>query len=120
MSAFKQKLLNDLIAVEIEEETGTIRMPDWQKPLRGVVVAVGPGKMLYDGTRAPMEVGIGDRVVFSANAGMETSYGIHTSLRMMKDDDVLGILEETCPDCGYEGVHSLFCTAEIEREGLLS
>ena len=99
MSEFKQKLLNDLIVVKLIDEPPTrIKLPDWQRTLRGTVIAVGPGKMLYSGERAPMETRVGDTVSFGAAAGMDTSYGGHVNVRMMKDTDVDTVLRDTRVD----------------------
>ncbi len=86
---FSQRLLDDLIAVELlDKAEGVIKLPDWQRTLRGEVVAVGPGRMLPLGERAPMECRIGDTVSFSATAGMDSSYGIGKNIRLMRDSDV--------------------------------
>lgn len=95
MSEFKQQLLNDLIVVQLlDPVNGRIKLPDWQRVLRGVVLAVGPGAMLYSGERAPMETKVGDTVSFGAAVGMDTSYGAHMNVRMMRDSDVDAVLEE--------------------------
>lgn len=95
MSEFKQQMLNDLIVVQIYDPVPTrIKLPDWQKTLRGTVVAVGPGKMLYSGVRAEMMTKVGDVVSFGAATGMETSYGGHVNVRVMRDSDVDAVLEE--------------------------
>ena len=67
---------------------GRIKLPDWQKYLRGTVIAVGPGKMLPFGERAPMETKVGDVVTFSPTAGMASDYGVGKQVRMMRDVDV--------------------------------
>lgn len=88
---FKQKLLDDFIVVEmmgVPAAQGLIKLPDWQRTLRGRVVAVGPGRMLPLGERAPMETKVGDVVTFAATAGMETDYGVRNKIRMMHDVDV--------------------------------
>ncbi len=86
---FSQQLLDDLIAVELLDKVeGVIKLPDWQRILRGEVVAVGPGRMLPLGERAPMECSVGDRVSFAATAGMDSSYGIGKKIRIMRDTDV--------------------------------
>jgi len=57
-----------------EEKTrGGILLPDTakNKPQRGEVLAVGPGKMTDDGTRAPMTLKVGDKVLFTSWAGDE-------------------------------------------------
>jgi chaperonin GroES len=69
--------LGDKVVVEaVEEEaktTGGIFLPDTakQKPYEGKVVAVGSGRVLESGDRAPMAVKVGDRVVYSKYGGNE-------------------------------------------------
>jgi chaperonin GroES len=69
--------LGDKVVVEaVEEEaknTGGIFLPDTakQKPYEGKVVAVGSGRVLENGDRAPMGVKVGDRVVYSKYGGNE-------------------------------------------------
>ena len=69
--------LKDRIVVRpLEEETrtaGGIYLPDTakEKPQQGEVMAVGPGKMLDNGERAPMPLGAGDKVIFGKYAGTE-------------------------------------------------
>lgn len=90
---FSQKLLDDLIAVALlDKAEGVIKLPDWQRILRGEVVAVGPGRMLPLGERTPMECSVGDIVSFAATAGMDSSYGVGQSIRMMRDTDVDAIV----------------------------
>ena len=94
---FRQILLDDMIAVELLGEPaakGRIKLPDWQKYLRGKVIAVGPGKMLPFGERAPMETKVGDVVTFSPTAGMESDFGIGRAVRMMRDADADTVEEE--------------------------
>lgn len=86
---FRQKLMNDLVAVALlDKAEGRVLLPDWQRILRGIVVAIGPGRMLPLGERAPMECSVGDRVTFAATAGMDSSYGVGKSIRIMRDSDV--------------------------------
>jgi chaperonin GroES len=90
---FSQRLLDDLIAVALLDKTdGLIKLPDWQRTLRGEVVAIGPGRMLPLGERAPMECSVGDKVSFSAAAGMDSSYGVGKAVRIMRDTDVDAVL----------------------------
>lgn len=69
--------IGDKVVVEVFEEeektAGGIYLPDTakKKPQEGRVVAVGPGRVLQDGTRAPMAVKVGDRVIFSKYGGNE-------------------------------------------------
>lgn len=88
---FRQNLLDDFIVVALLEEPaamGRIKLPDWQRTLRGEVIAAGPGRMLPFGERAPMECKPGDLVTFSATAGMDTDYGVGKKVRLMHDSDV--------------------------------
>lgn len=93
MSDYKQHLIDDLVAIEMMDTTkGRIKLPDWQKTLRGTVIGVGPGKMLAGGDRAPMAVKVGDLVSFAATAGMESQYA-GAAIRVMHDSDVDAVLE---------------------------
>lgn len=95
---FRQRLLDDMIAVEMLGEPaskGRIKLPSWQKYLRGKVIAVGPGRMLPFGERAPMETQVGDTVTFSPTAGMESDLGVGRPVRMMRDPDVDTVEEST-------------------------
>lgn len=86
---FTQLLLDDLVAVALlDKAEGVIKLPDWQRVLRGEVVAVGPGRMLPLGERAPMECRVGDIVTFAATAGMDADFGVGKKIRLMKDTDV--------------------------------
>jgi chaperonin GroES len=90
---FSQRLLDDLIAVALlDKAEGVIKLPDWQRVLRGEVVAAGPGRMLEYGERAPMECRVGDIVSFSATAGMDAEYGVGKKVRLMKDVDVDAVI----------------------------
>lgn len=72
--------LNDKVVIELledEEKTESgIILPDTAKkrPQEGKVVAVGSGRLLNNGERAPMSVQVGQRVVFSKYAGSEFEY----------------------------------------------
>lgn len=90
--------LGDRVVVEREasEETtaGGIVLPDSAKdaPARGVVVSVGPGRMLEDGSRSPLQVKAGDRVIFSSYAG-EAFKVSDDELLLMREDDILAVIE---------------------------
>ena len=94
----KIKPLNDRVLVlrlEGKEKTvGGIIIPDTakEKPQEGKIVAVGPGKMGDDGTRTPLEIKAGDRVLFSKYGGTEIDVDGVEHL-FMKEDDILGVLK---------------------------
>lgn len=77
-----------------EEKTkGGIFLPDTatkDKPLLGKVMAVGSGKILEDGSRAPMEVKVDDEVIFSKYAGTEVKIEGEDYL-IMREEDILAI-----------------------------
>ena len=94
----KIRPLNDRVLVVREEEeqksAGGIIIPDTakEKPQRGKIVAVGPGKMSDDGKRSPLEVKSGDRILFTKYAGTEIKVDGVEHL-FMREDDILSILE---------------------------
>ena len=76
---------------EQEQQTkGGIYLPDTakEKPQEGEVVAVGPGRVSDDGTRIPMELVKGDRVIYSKFAGTEYKDGDDEYL-ILRESDVL-------------------------------
>jgi chaperonin GroES len=91
--------LHDRIIVKrVEEEMkskGGIIIPDTakEKPIEGKVVAVGAGKVRKDGTKLPMEVKVGDRILFATYAGTEVKVDGEEHL-IMKEEDVLAVLEK--------------------------
>ena len=70
--------------------SGGIYIPDTakEKPQEGTVVAAGPGRMTDDGKRLPMEIEVGDKVVYSKYAGTEYKEGDIEYL-VLREDDVL-------------------------------
>lgn len=82
-------------AVASEEMTaGGIVLPDSakEKPQEGDVIAVGPGTQLDSGKKAPMDVKVGDRVIYGKYAGTEVKVGGDEYI-ILRQDDVLAILE---------------------------
>ena len=78
-----------------EKSRGGILLPDnaQKKPQRGTVLAVGPGKMNKDGGRSPMQVKVGDSVLFTAWAGDEfKDRGKDETILVMHEEDVLAVL----------------------------
>jgi chaperonin GroES len=95
----KVKPLQDRLVVKrIEEEEktkGGIIIPDAakEKPQEGRVVAVGDGKVLENGQRAPMSVKAGDKILFGKYSGTEIKIDGEEHL-ILREDDVLAIVED--------------------------
>lgn len=98
MAKLKIRPLNDKIVVKrVEAETktkGGIVLPDTakEKPKEGVVVSLGNGKLLENGTRASFQVKEKDRVIFSSYAGTEVKVDGEEYL-VLSEDDVLAVVE---------------------------
>lgn len=73
---------------------GGIVLPDSakEKPREGEVLAVGPGKVLDTGVKVPMEVKLGDKVMYSRYGGTEVKIGSDEYV-ILRQDDVLAISE---------------------------
>jgi chaperonin GroES len=91
--------IGDRIVVQRDESedvtSGGIVLPDTakDKPTRGIILAVGTGRVLDDGTRAPMQLRVGDRVIFTSYAPEELKIGEETVL-LMREEDVLAVIED--------------------------
>ena len=82
--------------VKEEEKTkGGIIIPDTakEKPIEGEVLAVGKGKVQDDGTVRPLDVKVGDRVLFGKYSGTEVKIDGEESL-IVREDDILGVIEQ--------------------------
>ena len=94
----KVRPLHDQVIVqrlEEEEKTrGGIIIPDTakEKPIEGKVIAVGTGRIKKDGTKIPLEVKKGNRVLYAKYAGTEVKIDGEEYL-IMKEDDVLAVIE---------------------------
>ena len=79
---------------EQEQERGGIIIPDTakEKPQQGEVLAVGDGKVLADGKRVPLDVKVGDRVLFGRYSGTEVKIDEQEFL-IMREDEILGRIE---------------------------
>ncbi|SRR5579883_1116513 len=77
-----------------EQKQGGIIIPDSakEKPQEAEVVAVGRGKRLEDGTVAPLDVKVGDRILFGKYSGSEVKMDGQEYL-IMREDEVLGVIE---------------------------
>ena len=97
--------LHDRIIVqrldEGEQRVGGIIIPDTakEKPQEGEVIAVGNGKLLENGTRVPLDVQAGDRILFGKWSGTEVTID-GEELIIMKESDILGIVEKTAAKAG--------------------
>jgi chaperonin GroES len=81
--------------IEEEEKTkGGIIIPDSakEKPSQGKVIAVGSGKVTDDGKKIPMEIKVGDRVLFGKYSGSEVKIEEEEHL-ILREDEVIGIVE---------------------------
>lgn len=77
-----------------EERVGGIIIPDTakEKPQEGEVLAVGPGKLLDDGTRRNVAVAAGNKVLFGKYAGTEITIDGEEML-VLRESDILGVVE---------------------------
>ena len=93
----KIKPLSDHVLVkptEAEEVTsGGIVLPDTaqEKPQRGQVIAVGPGKLTDNGKLVPLEVKVGDDVIFSKYGGSEVTLGAD-EYKLLRESDILAVV----------------------------
>ena len=97
----KVKPLGDRIVVrrfEADEKTaGGIILPDnaKNKPQKGKVLAVGPGKMIKDGSRRPLQVKEGETIIFTTWAGDEfKEHKTGGNVLLMREEDVLAVVDE--------------------------
>jgi chaperonin GroES len=79
---------------EGEQPIGRLIIPDTakEKPLQGTVIAAGNGKTRSSGKRLPLDVKVGDRILFGTNGGQEFRLDGDEYLIMI-EDDVLAIIE---------------------------
>ncbi len=95
----KIRPLQDRILVkridEEEKSKGGIIIPDSakEKPMEGKVVAVGKGKVLEDGKVLPLDVKVGDKILFAKYAGTDIKIGGEEHL-IVREEEVLGIIEK--------------------------
>lgn len=94
--------LGDRVLVRVdkaaERSKGGLYIPDsaQEKPLDGEIVAVGQGKILEDGTVRKLDVEAGNRVRFAKYAGFDLVIGMEKFL-VMREDDLLGVVEPSAP-----------------------
>ena len=94
----KIRPLHDRVIVKrLEEErvsAGGIVIPDSaaEKPVQGKVVAVGKGKILEDGNVRPLDVKVGDKILFGKYSGTEVKVD-GDDLVVMREEDVMAVIE---------------------------
>ena len=90
--------LHDRVVIKrLDDErttAGGIVIPDSaaEKPMRGKVMAIGPGKMLDNGQVIPVGVNKGDEVLFGKYSGTEVKIA-GDELLVMREDDIMGVIE---------------------------
>ena len=96
----KFRPLHDRVLIEridqSEKTAGGIIIPDTaqEKPMEGRVVAAGSGAKSEDGTITPLDVKVGDRVLFGKWSGTEVKVD-GVDYLILKESDIMGIIEET-------------------------
>jgi chaperonin GroES len=94
----KLRPLHDRVVIkrieESEQMIGGLYIPDTakEKPQQGEVIAVGEGRILENGQRVPLNLKVGDRVLFGKYSGTEVKLDDEEYL-IMREDDVLGVVE---------------------------
>ncbi len=94
----KIRPLHDRVIVKrLEEERtspGGILIPDSaaEKPVQGKIVAVGKGKILEDGNVRPLDVKVGDKILFGKYSGTEVKVD-GDELLVMREEDVMAVIE---------------------------
>ncbi len=94
----KIRPLHDRVIVKrLEEERtspGGIVIPDTaaEKPIQGKIIAVGKGKILEDGHVRPLDVKVGDKILFGKYSGTEVKVDGEEYL-VMREEDVMAIIE---------------------------
>ena len=90
--------LHDHVVVKRTEEKeqmiGGLYIPDTakEKPQQGEVVAIGDGRILEDGTRVPLDLNVGDQVLFGKYSGTEVKLNDEEYL-ILRESDVFGVVE---------------------------
>ncbi len=99
MADFKLKPLDDRIIVQANEGDQTtasgLVIPDTakEKPQEGEVLAIGPGRIDDNGNRVPLDVNVGDVVIYSKYGGTEIKYGGEEYL-VLSARDLLAVVEK--------------------------
>jgi len=95
----KSRPLHDRVIVKREDEErkspGGIVIPDTaaEKPIRGKIVAVGKGKILENGNVRPLDLKVGDKILFGKYGGTEVKVD-GDELLVMREEDVMAVIEK--------------------------
>ena len=95
----KIRPLHDRVIVRREEEErtspGGIVIPDSaaEKPIQGMVTAIGKGKILDSGEVRPLDIKVGDRVLFGKYSGTEVKLE-GEELLVMREEDIIAVIEK--------------------------
>ena len=97
MSTKIRPLHDRVIIKRVEEETksaGGIVIPDTakEKPVRGKIIAIGKGKLLENGDIRPLDVQVGNVVLFGKYAGTEVKVD-DQELLVLREEDIMGVVE---------------------------
>jgi chaperonin GroES len=94
----KIRPLHDRVVIRRKEEerksSGGIVIPDTatEKPIQGEVIAIGNGKILENGDARPLDVKVGDKVLFGKYSGTEVKVD-EEELLVMREDDIMCVVE---------------------------
>jgi chaperonin GroES len=94
MAKLNLRPLDDRVVVEPQEAeertSGGIVLPDTAKerPQRGTVVSIGPGKMLDSGTRGALSIGVGDVVIYGKYSGTDIEVA-GKDVKILRESDIL-------------------------------
>ena len=97
-SKIKLQPLGDRVVVERDESekvtAGGIVLPDSakDKPTRGKVVSTGDGRLLDNGKRSPLQVKVGDHILFTSYAGDNFKLGTR-ELLLLREEDILAVIK---------------------------
>ncbi|MET0050895.1 MAG: co-chaperone GroES [Candidatus Thiodiazotropha sp.] len=80
---------------EVRTSPGGIVLPDaaTEKPVQGEVLAVGNGKITESGEVRPLEVKVGEKVLFGKYSGTEVKVGDKDEVLVMREEDIMGVIE---------------------------